>query len=57
MRFIEVSSIVAAIAIIAAWFTHIVVCIKVGAWGFLIAGAIMPPIGMVHGAGIWFGLW
>ena len=42
---------------IAAWITHIVVCFKSGAWGFLIAGAIMPPIGVVHGTGAWFGWW
>lgn len=42
---------------IAAWFTHVVVCIKTASWGFLIAGAIMFPIGLVHGTGVWFGAW
>lgn len=41
----------------AAWLTHIVVCLKAGSWGFLIAGAIFAPIGVVHGVGIWFGAW
>lgn len=41
----------------AAWITHLVVCFKAGLWGFLIAGAIFFPIGIVHGTGIWFGLW
>ena len=46
-----------AIAVsIAAWLTHIVVCLKSGAWGFLIAGAILPPIGIIHGVGLWFGV-
>ena len=46
----------AAIAIgVAAWLTHIIVCLKVGSWGFLIAGAIMFPIAIIHGIGIWFG--
>jgi hypothetical protein len=40
-----------------AWLTHIVSCIKAGTWGFLIAGAIMPPIGIIHGFGIWIGAW
>lgn len=43
--------------LIAALITHIVVCIKASAWGFLIAGAIAPPIGVIHGIGIWFGAW
>src|SRR5574343_1307466 len=29
--------------IFASWITHIVVCLKAGSWGFLIAGAIMFP--------------
>ena len=40
-----------------AWLTHVIVCLKVGAWGFLIAGAIVFPIGVIHGIGIWFGAW
>lgn len=43
--------------IFAAWLTHVVVCLKAGLWGFLIAGAIFFPIGIVHGIGVWFGLW
>lgn len=45
------------VAVIAAWITHLVVCFKAGSWGFLIAGAILPPIGIIHGAGSWFGFW
>ena len=41
----------------AAWFTHLVVCFTDDRWGFLIAGAIMFPIAIVHGVGIWFGVW
>lgn len=37
--------------------THIVHCIRTEQWGLLIAGAIMPPIGMIHGIGVWFGAW
>ena len=42
---------------VAAWFTHIYECFTEDAWGFLIAGAIFFPIAIVHGIGIWFGLW
>ena len=42
---------------IASWFTHVVVCLKAGSWGFLLAGAIMFPIGIIHGFGIWIGVW
>ena len=40
---------------IAAWITHIMVCFKTAAWGFLIAGAIFFPVAWVHGTGLWFG--
>lgn len=40
---------------IAAWVTHVLVCIKAAAWLFLIGGAIAFPIGVIHGVGIWFG--
>ncbi len=43
--------------IICAWITHIVVCLKLASWGFLIAGALFFPIAWVHGTGIWFGVW
>jgi hypothetical protein len=41
----------------AAWITHVVVCLTLGKWGFLIAGALMFPIAIVHGIGIWLGIW
>lgn len=43
------------IASILAWFTHVVTCLTTGSWGFLIAGAIMFPIGIIHGFLIWLG--
>jgi hypothetical protein len=39
---------------VAAWFTHIFTCFSEGLWGFLIAGALMFPIGIIHGAWLWF---
>ena len=42
---------------VAAWLTHVIECLAHGEWGFLIAGALAFPIAIVHGIGIWFGLW
>lgn len=46
-----------ALISVAAWVTHVVNCIQDEAWLFLIAGAIAFPIAIVHGVGIWFGVW
>lgn len=46
-----------ALSTIPAWFTHLYVCFTAGAWGFLIAGAIFAPVAVVHGWGVWFGVW
>ncbi len=43
--------------VVAAWITHVVVCLKTASWGFLIAGAIMFPVAVIHGTGAWFGAW
>ena len=47
----------AGIWAVCAWFTHVVFCLKASLWGFLIAGALLPPIGIIHGTGIWLGIW
>lgn len=38
----------------SAWVTHIIYCFSHGAWGFLIAGAMAFPIGVIHGIYLWF---
>jgi len=43
------------LAMFGAWLTHVVTCISEESWGFLIAGAVMFPIAIIHGIGIWFG--
>ncbi len=43
-----------SLTVIAAWLTHIITCFSDGLWGFLIAGAIMFPIGIIHGVWLWF---
>ena len=41
----------------AAWVTHVITCIETQQWIFLIAGAIAAPIGIIHGFGVWIGVW
>ena len=48
---------IAIFVFFAAWVTHIVTCLTFGKWGFLIAGALFFPIGIIHGFGVWFGAW
>lgn len=45
------------VVIPASWLTHLITCFSDERWGFLIAGAIMFPVAIVHGIGIWFGAW
>lgn len=45
-----------AIAIFAAWITHVVVCIKASAWILLLFGCIVAPVGVIHGFGVWLGV-
>lgn len=42
--------------IVLAWITHVVVSIKSASWLLLIAGAIVFPVGCIHGTGVWFGI-
>lgn len=41
---------------IAAWITHVVVCIKSASWILLAFGCIVAPVGVIHGVGSWFGV-
>ena len=41
----------------AGWLTHLYVCFIGDLWGFLIAGALFFPVGIIHGWGIWLGVW
>lgn len=42
-------------SVAAAWITHVVVTIKASAWVLLAFGCIVPPVGIIHGIGLWFG--
>lgn len=44
------------VACIAAWITHVVVCIQTSQWLLLIVGGLIAPVGVIHGWGLWFGI-
>ena len=58
--FFGVGSIAMIIAIPAglfiAWLTHIIHTIQNEEFIFLVAGAIFFPIAIIHGIGLWFGI-
>jgi len=54
--FIGLAAMAFYFTMIAAWITHIIVCIKTGAWMLMFMGAIIFPVGIVHGIGSWFGV-
>ncbi len=57
MKAAAVLAIVAfAVANIAAWVTHVIVCIKAASWILLAFGCIVAPVGIIHGGGVWFGV-
>ena len=45
-----------ALAWCAAWLTHVVTCILAHEWLFMVLGALIAPIGVVHGVMIWMGV-
>ena len=55
--FKHMTSFIFGLLILSAWLTHIVHCFTEGSWGFLIGGALFVPIAVVHGIGLWLGLW
>jgi hypothetical protein len=38
-----------------AWLTHVITCIAASKWVLLVVGALVFPVGCVHGTGVWFG--
>lgn len=50
------SAITFVVGVVMAWITHVVVCIQTSSWVLLVIGIFVPPIGLVHGVGSWFGL-
>jgi hypothetical protein len=41
----------------SAWLTSIVFSAANGHGSLLIAASMFPPVGVVHGVGVWFGGW
>jgi hypothetical protein len=37
-----------------AWLNHVFTCFSEGLWGFLLAGALLVPLGILHGMWLWF---
>lgn len=52
---IIIAAFAAVFTSLAAWVTHVVVCIKTSSWILMVFGIVVPPIGFVHGVGSWFG--
>ncbi len=52
-------AVIAALVLLVAggWIQHLYTCFSQEKWGFLIAGAIFVPVGVIHGWGVWLGLW
>jgi len=42
--------------LLASWLTHIVYCLITAKYLLLLIGAMVFPVGIIHGAGIWLGL-
>ena len=49
-------TILSILTCLAALVTHIIICIKASLWFLLIAGALFFPVGIIHGFGVWFGV-
>jgi hypothetical protein len=39
-----------------AWLTHVIHCLIAAKYLLLIVGAIVFPVGVIHGMGLWFGV-
>ena len=40
---------------VAGWITHLVACVAAKAWLFMIVGALIVPVAVVHGWSVWLG--
>ena len=45
---------VMCVVTVFAWLTHVFMSFATEAWGFLIAGALFFPLGILHGFYLWF---
>lgn len=51
-----IATIVLILAAIPAWITHVIVTIQTEQWVLLVIGALVAPVGIIHGFGIWLGI-
>lgn len=42
-------------AAFAGWITHLIVAISAKAWVFMIVGALLVPVAVIHGWSVWLG--
>ncbi|SDK41703.1 hypothetical protein [Bradyrhizobium ottawaense] len=56
MRSLALLPILCWLLALCAWVTHVVSCLKAGAIALLLIGAIIFPIGVIHGWLIWLGI-
>jgi len=52
----ETFGIAAVFVALAAWFTHVIVCLSSAKYLLLIAGAFVFPVGIIHGVSVWLGM-
>lgn len=50
------SAVLLVITALSAMVTHIIVCIKTSAWILMLFGLFFAPVGIIHGIGIWLGI-
>lgn len=51
----NISGVFLFLAALAGWITHLVVSIAAKAWLFMIVGALIVPVAVVHGWSVWLG--
>jgi hypothetical protein len=50
------AAIIVGVPLLLAWLTHIVVCIQQSKFFLLVIGVWMPFVGIIHGLGLWLGI-
>ena len=51
----DIIGILIGLAVFGGWITHIVVGIAAKAWLFMILGALVFPVAVLHGWSVWLG--
>jgi hypothetical protein len=56
-RLAHASGLAVTAATLSTLIPHIQASFAAGQWCLLIGGLIVPPVGMIHGLGVWLGKW